>query len=394
MPEYFKFMILIRLGVQYMTKRMGFYNSGHRIISKYFTIAFALLISPSSWFFSQAVFAAKEFSTEADQTESVNKPALNHYNYPNKYQPYVELGGLKYFNQNSSVASIYDLFIPLHQSDNENHLVFTDLRLFDRSGASFEGNIHLGYRKLFLDTNSIFGLYGAFDRKRSNYGNQFNQLTFGFECWHDKWFLGGNIYQPIGITKKPIGVVGRGTPNYEKVGKNTSELKISETTLAKELYENATPGFDAELGYVITDNLTTYVGGYYFADDDTDRTAGPKIRLIYEHQKLHGHIFGIFDGISVEAGVQHDKSRGNTAYVGFKLKIGLLSEHESNSNISGFERHMVEPVRRDPDVVINNSEQKNQIEKKISSTEDAACRENKVLPDFVHNLKKPTNKPR
>ena len=84
----------------------------------------------------------------------------------NIYQPYFELGGAKYFNQAAAAAGIYDLFIPLYQQ-TENHLLFTNLRIFDRSGNAFEGNVHIGYRRLYPNSEQMVGVYGSFDRKRS-----------------------------------------------------------------------------------------------------------------------------------------------------------------------------------------------------------------------------------
>src|SRR3990172_9920061 len=272
----------------------------------------------------------------------------------NKYQPYFEMGGAKYFNQNSSVAGIYDLFIPLYQQ-KEDQIFFTDLRIFDRSGSSFEGNVHLGYRKIFLDTKQMFGIYGSFDRKRSDNQNLFNQLTLGAEYWHNKWFVGGNIYKPIGATKKLVG--GIETEETIITSRNITEIKIT-----NKLYEKALYGFDAEIGYAITDNLTAYAGGYYFTAANADVIAGPKINLTYEYKRSPGRILGVLDGISIEAGAGHDKPRGNTAYIGIKFKIGLTNL-DKNSNVSGFERHMVELVRRDPDIVVNNLPLEQQVKK-------------------------------
>ena len=269
----------------------------------------------------------------------------------NKYQPYLELGGAKYFNQASSTAGIYDLFIPLLQKDNQ--LLFADLRIFDRSGSSSEGNLHLGYRKLYSNTKQVFGIYGAFDCKRSNEKNSFKQLTLGIEYWNNKLFIGGNIYKPIGETKKFIGTTN--TQELMPISRNIVELK----TTSNEHYEKALSGLDAELGYAITENITSYVGSYYFTASDANAIVGPKVRITYDYLKPNGRILGILDGISIEAGAQHDKSRGNTAYVGLKLKVGLTN-FEKNSNIVGFERHMIDLVKRDPDVVTAKVNKTNQ----------------------------------
>ncbi|CAL7964388.1 large repetitive protein [Gammaproteobacteria bacterium] len=284
------------------------------------------------------------FHRQAVQPE--DKPPLSQ----NKYQPYFEIGGAKYFNQSSSAAGIYDLFVPLLQSYDQ--LLFTDLRIFDRSGSSFEGNAHVGYRKLYPGTRQLFGIYGAFDCRNSSERNRFNQLTLGLEYWNGDWFIGGNVYKPIGETTKSVGEIR----NQELIitGRNITEIKTT-----NKYYEKALPGADAELGYSITESLTSYVGGYYFAASDANTVAGPKIRLTYDYMKPNGRILGVLDGVSIEAGVQHDKPRGNTAYIGIKLKVGLTNL-KKNSNISGFERHMVELVRRDPDVVTVKASETNQ----------------------------------
>ena len=136
-------------------------------------------------------------------SEVQNKP----FSTKNKYQPYFEMGGVRHFNQVSKAAGICDLFIPLLQSDDR--LLFADFRIFDRSGSASEGNLYLGFRKLFPDTGQMFGVYGAFDRKRSSRGNSFNQLTVGFEYWNNRWFVGGNVYKPIGTTSKFLGETQR-----------------------------------------------------------------------------------------------------------------------------------------------------------------------------------------
>lgn len=258
-----------------------------------------------------------------------------------KYLPYLELGGMKHFNQYQKGAGVYDLFIPLWQTSKR--LFFTDLRIFDRAGKSFEGNVHVGYRQLNLDNQEIFGIYSAFDRRRTEKGNYFNQLTLGGEYWSHNWFIGGNFYHPIGKKKRYIG----GRVETKQFGK---QIHITE----EKKHEQALLGIDGELGYSFMENLTGYIGGYYFSSSETKTILGPKIRLTYDCIPRQGKRFlGIFDGLSFEAGAQRDKPRGMNGYVGVRLKVGLTSE-EKNSNLSKTERHMIELVRRDPDIVIGD----------------------------------------
>ena len=109
------------------------------------------------------------------------------------------------------------------------------------------------------------------------------------------------------------------------------------------------------MGYAFTDNLIGYIGSYYFHATGADVVAGPKIRFTYNYQQTHGRILGVLDGVSAEVGAEYDKPRGNAAYIGLKFKVGLTGP-ESNSSLSGFERHMTELVRRDLDVVVEKVE--------------------------------------
>lgn len=284
------------------------------------------------------------------KTQPNSPAALESFSKHNKYQPYFEIGGAKYFNQKSKVAGIYDLFIPLLQT--EDQLFFTDLRIFDRSGSSSEANVHLGYRKLLPNTNEMFGIYGAYDYRKSVSTNSFNQLTFGVEYWRNRVFIGGNFYVPLGIQKKVANEsASSSTRGLPIIFDDITVIQNTEKKTVTKAYDRIMPGADAEVGYAITDSLTSYIGGYYFAAHEADTMVGPKIRLTYDYQKRNGRILWVIDGVSIEAGAQYDNVRKASAYLGLRFKIGLVN-FSNNSNISGFERHMVELVRRDPDIVV------------------------------------------
>lgn len=297
-------------------------------------------------FFFSALLSPLLASTTSSTTINDNNPnkTIPEIKKENTYKPFFEIGGAKYWHQSSTAATVYDLFLPLLQTDDQ--LLFTDLRIFDRSGKQFEGNAHFGYRKMFETAKKMFGIYGAFDRKKTADQNFFNQLTFGFEYWKNHLFVGGNVYKPIGITRKPTPDISI-NPNQEFIwtrGMTKTQINIDQQC------EKALGGVDAELGYEIIDNLTSYVGGYYFAGDDVKTVAGPKVRVTYDYAKPTGRILGALDGISIEAGTQYDKPRGFSGYVGIKFKIGL-TRSERTSNLQGFAKHMVELVRRDQDIV-------------------------------------------
>jgi len=261
------------------------------------------------------------------------------------YLSYLQIGSSSHFIRGQGYngeAISTDLFIPLWQS--ENRLFFTDLRMLDRSGAELEGNFHLGYRHL-LSEKQLYGIYAVFDSKQSKLHNHFNQLTVGAEYWYKKIFVSGNFYYPIGKSSKVIWLP-------ETVELDSAQKYIWITKNSKN--ETALTGGDAEVGYDLAKGLTGYAGGYYFKATDVDPIYGPKVRLTYDWFLDNGkRILGVFDKFGLEGGVQKDKVRGLTAYVGANLRIGLSPN--SRANLQGLSRHMVDPIRRDFDIISTTS---------------------------------------
>jgi hypothetical protein len=281
-----------------------------------------------------SVAAAKEITVEASG---------------NSYQPYLQVGGTRFLNvHEAKIAATVDLFAPLWQNGLTD-LVFTDLRVNDRSGTPFEGNIHLGYRHLFSESQQSFGIYGAFDRRKTESRNYFNQITVGGEYWIKKCFIGANYYQPVGNTQRLVGENER-TDDMGYTYKNVRNFVVTQSVI----YEKAMRGTDAEVGYEFLDGLVGYAGGYYFGASEVATVYGPRVRLSYDWSLGNGRkIFGIFDKVGLEAGVQRDKPRGATGYLSANIRIGHLSSKQPVLN--GISRHMIDPVRRDIDIVSTNA---------------------------------------
>jgi hypothetical protein len=241
------------------------------------------------------------------------------------------------------LAGGMDVFFPIWQTRNK--LLFTDLRFYDRTGGIFEGNAHVGYRYLSPDEQWMIGIYGAFDRRRSGLGNYFNQLTLGGELWVDNWFVGGNVYKPMGETSRFMGVIDE-------------QMQIKNNGVYKNIWfvgdhqsEQALGGFDCEVGYEFTRGVVGYVGGYYFDAKDASIVTGPKARLTYDLFLDNGKkVLGVFNKVGLEIGIQRDKTRGVVWYLGINARFGL-AENNNKSTLEGVSRHMVDPVRRDIDIV-------------------------------------------
>ena len=267
------------------------------------------------------------------------------------YIPYVQIGGTRFFNVKNidSSAAVFDFFVPLWQSPQQ--LVFTDIRFYDRSGKTFEGNMHLGYRHMLSKEQILYGVYGAFDRKRSDLGHYFNQLTIGGELWLDKVFIGANFYQPIGEKAKLISKA----ESAEAIPINSTYKAIWSTEDVRE--EKAMRGADAEIGYEIINGLTSYLGGYCFKEEGIHSVCGPWLKLSYDFSLKNGKkILGVFDKLGFEAGIQRDKPRGTVTYLSANFRIGLLSNQ--NSRLQGVARHMIDLIHRDVDIVSIDSKKK------------------------------------
>ena len=263
-----------------------------------------------------------------------------------RYESYLQWGGSGYFNKDSHFALEYNLFLPLVQTEEGNHLFFNQLRMFDRNGKSFEGNLHLGYRYYEPSQEWLYGLYAGYDRKRSSHGNYFNQLMFGVENWRKSLFLGGNVYLPVGTNARELSEA-EVSASYDR---GNIWLEVEKQR------ELALGGGDIELGYELKEGLIGYIGGYYFAGQGS-RIRGPRIRLNYEwfpHLKRPG----ILDKLGLEVGIQRDEVRGTVYSFSINARFGLAMNYLKRQGVI---KHMGDLLRRDPDIVsarVKNNERK------------------------------------
>jgi hypothetical protein len=86
-----------------------------------------------------------------------------------------------------------DLFVPIAQ--DERTLLFANVKARLDDNDSKEGNFGAGVRHM-LGSGWNLGLYGYFDRRRSEHDNLFNQLTFGVEALGEDFDLRVNAYRP------------------------------------------------------------------------------------------------------------------------------------------------------------------------------------------------------
>ena len=342
------------------------YFSQPKIIIK-IIILFLLSICSNAVSFANTIFAESEIvevtdinSLDTTDKAITNKTQASKVTQATKnYLPYLQVEGMRLFNAKSKAAVEVDLFAPIWQEPT--NLIFTDLRTYDGSGKPFEGNLHLGYRHLSPEKNHLYGIYGSFDRKKTWLGNYFNQISVGGECWLTNWFIGVNIYKPIGNSKKDVVY---------------SEQNDGLWLTKNKMHEEAVPGADAEVGYEFTKRLIGYAGGYYFNGKDIGTKYGPKARLTYDWSLDNGdRIFGIFDKVGLEMGIQHDRPLGTICYLSANVRVGWLLDKKSM--LQGVSSHMVDPVRRDTNIITMTSDIKERTPSGLSVTTTQPSSQNK-----------------
>jgi hypothetical protein len=253
------------------------------------------------------------------------------------YQSTVDVAQYALHQGNSRSANLIETFIPIGRWTFEK-VLFLDARFYNPNGTPVEGNIDLGFRRLFNQGNKLFGIYAGYDRYRSETRRYYNQANAGLEFWLKRFFVGGNVYIPFGTTV------------YDNDALNVAYLVSTGSSFRYNIAyeqgkERAMPGGDAEIGYDVTPNFTLYGGGYYFDHADAKSIAGPKLRATYTFYRSQANrLLKLFDRIRLEGLVSHDSVRGTSWLLGLRFTFGF--GHNFNPTKAVI-RHMADPIRRD-----------------------------------------------
>jgi hypothetical protein len=249
------------------------------------------------------------------------------------YAPFVELNG---YGADFPETGTTFLFAPLWQTEDE--MFFADLRGLYNDLAEVEGNWGLGYRRIIND-DTIFGVYGYYDQRFTEWNNRYHQATLGMELLRVENEARLNVYIPD----------------------DNQELAYADAFLQNNqlfvqgVYEAAYFGSDIEYGHLLYSNccrdleVRGYVGGYFFdrGEDGYESISGPRTRLEMRMYDLKA--LGNGSRLVVGGTYQHDDARGHQgiAYAGIRIALG------QGPKLTGLKRRMVNPIVRDVDILTN-----------------------------------------
>jgi hypothetical protein len=250
------------------------------------------------------------------------------------YKAMIDVAQYALHQGNSRWGNLIEGFVPLGKF-TFRHVLFLDLRYYNPNGTPREWNADLAFR-LLPSANSLWGIYGGYDRLQSDSTRYFNEIHGGMEFWLYKFFFGADGYLPVG--KKEYN-------NTELLGGDYVPTAISyryNIAYAGQYNERLLPGGNAEIGLNITHGLTIYAGGYYFHHSGFNTISGPKFRATYTFYCSNTHrLFGLFDRVRFEGLITHDKPRGTSWLLGARFTFGLT---KYPNQFFGVLRYMPDPI--------------------------------------------------
>ncbi len=236
-----------------------------------------------------------------------------------------------------------DVFYPF--AWNGKYLGFADIRLTAATDSSIEGNAGIGIRRFNEARTGLLGLYGYLDQRRTEYGNNFTQLTVGTEWLAENWEIRTNAYLPLSGK--------RSTTAAAPTTFSLSGTSLVATGGSYILTEVPNHGIDTEFGarlplpeYNYLRNIWGYAGAYHFDSDETESINGYRLRASAD----------ITDKFSLGAEWRQDNVRDNEFLVEVRLRIPFdEDEDKEQHSLPMYERLIQQPVR-DVDIVVQGTQ--------------------------------------
>ena len=229
-----------------------------------------------------------------------------------------------------------EFWVPIAQA--QDSVLYGDLRLMGDDRDNREGNIGLGYRRILPGGKALAGGHLWFDRRLTDRGSMFHQITGGAELLSEDFDLRANGYLPLS-----------GKKEYTVTTVNPQGPALAGTGLFVDtngrLLEEPQYGLDLELGWRVpylegfTDSVRLYGGGYHFDGDHTENVTGWRARFAAD----------ITPDIQVGARFQRDAARGSQGFL--EATIRFPFGQKKSFRKEGLRARLDESPERDIDIV-------------------------------------------
>ncbi|MCX7337720.1 MAG: inverse autotransporter beta domain-containing protein [Alphaproteobacteria bacterium] len=252
------------------------------------------------------------------------------------------------------------LFAPLSQGLND--LIYLDFRFTADSHSAKEGNFGIGKRWITDSNQFILGVYGFYDRRKTELSNTVNQLTLGAEAMSETWDYRANVYLPEDTTKeaeKNIAPISTRETKY----RGHTETKTVSTVNSKLVKEIPLKGFDLEVGRSMPGCPPLRVYGAVY--DFEGRAGAKSIRGLRLRANLD-----INEYVSFQVEGSRDTVRKAVGFVGASVRIPFGGSDKKNAPVLNvLDKRMTELPMRDIDIVVNSVEGQSKREPLIEKIE-------------------------
>lgn len=254
----------------------------------------------------------------------------------NKYTPIIAFSATK--SKRRTIGEI-DFMLPMWQKQND--LTLLDIK-YKKDKKSYEYNLGLVYRHN-NDDKWIWGIYGYFDRRKTENKLHANQWTFGSEILSRYFDSRLNFYIPQN-KKKTLYVKPKEFRRDHTSVYAISDGKFQEHTLA---------GYDIEVGMPlfalapqIDEKLGTkiYLAKYDFRRKKVARNSGIRVRLEQKilENKLNNKVI-----LTLHLGTHYTNQKKWDNFIGLNVRVPLSTVKTSRTKIQD---RMMDTVVRDVDL--------------------------------------------
>lgn len=238
-----------------------------------------------------------------------------------------------------------EIWVPVMQDTDA--VLYGDARLMGDDGDNREGNLGLGYRQLQEDWNAVIGGHVWIDRRLTERGSSFHQVTTGAEWLGDFLDVRANAYVPLSDAREYSSGTAGIVSNPYLAGTGI----YVDRSGATRVIEEPQPGLDAEVGFRLPawsdyiDSTRVYAGGYHFIGDKTEDVSGWRGRVAVD----------VNSAVSVGARFQRDDERGSQGFLEATVRFPFNAKKTYREE--GLRARLDESPERDIDIVTSTSDQ-------------------------------------